>query len=226
MGFRIVLNFERPPQEIIKGFQDLCTGNIADVMGRFHTTIGLRHFNNPGLHMVGTALTVRTIATDNLMIHKALDMAEPGDVIVVEGEGNISRALLGEIMCRIAKARGVAGFVVDGAIRDVEGIRNLGLPVYAKGANPAGPFKEGPGEINVPICCAGTVVNPGDILVGDDDGIVVVPREEAAEVLARARKKAAEEAETFKKINTGLLDRTWIDKTLETKGCEIISYKE
>ncbi|GEA17448.1 MAG: hypothetical protein PWR22_329 [Moorella sp. (in: firmicutes)] len=221
-GFRIIANIERASKELIEGFRGLCTGNIADVLGRFHTTIGLRHFNNPGLHMVGTAFTVRTTASDNLMIHKAINMAEPGDVIVIEGEGNISRALLGEIMCRMAQARGLAGFVVDGAIRDAAGIRNLDFPVYAKGINPAGPFKEGPGEINVPICCAGAVVHPGDILVGDDDGVVVIPKEQAEEVLVKAKEKAVEEAEIFKQIAAGTVDRTWVDKILQAKGCKII----
>ena len=133
----------------------------------------------------------------SLMFHQALDMAQPGDIIVVDGSGDMNRALAGEIMMRFASLKGIAGIVVDGCLRDLDGIRNLSMPVYAKGVTPQGPYKAGPGEINVPVVCGGQVVLPGDILVGDADGIVVIRQQDALDVLAAAVKKKASEDKTF-----------------------------
>jgi RraA family protein len=221
LGFRMESDGKRLPQEITDQFRTIGTTIIADAMGRFHTMNGIRHYNNPGARLIGTALTVRTIIGDNLMIHKAIDMAQPGHVIVVEGGGDVTRALLGEIMCRIGQKRQIAGFVVDGAIRDAEAIRQMGFPVFAKGVNPAGPYKEGPGQINVGISCAGTAVHPGDLIVGDDDGVVVVPYENAAEVLLQARKICDYEEEMLRQIEAGTLDRSWVDQTLQEKGFKL-----
>lgn len=220
-AFRIESIENRHPPEIVDRFRAISTSIIADAMGRFHTMNGIRHYNEPGTRMVGVALTVRTICGDNLMIHKAIDMAQRGDVVVVEGGGVTSRALLGEIMCKIGQKKGIAGYVVDGAVRDAEAIRQSGFPVFAKGLNPAGPFKEGPGQINVAINCAGATVQPGDIVVGDDDGVVIVPHELVLDVLQQVSRIIAYEERMLEQIEAGTIDRGWVDQTLLAKGCRI-----
>lgn len=136
--------------------------------------------------MLGTALTVRTAPGVNLLVHAALDVAQPGDVLVVDGGGDLSRAIAGELMAARALILGVQGFVIHGAVRDAAGFRRRAFPVYARGTTPAGPYKESPGEVNVAIGCGGVVVHPGDIVVGDEDGVAMVPRGPAVEV-ARAQ---------------------------------------
>lgn len=218
LGFRIETNNRRVSNEVMEQYAAISTTIIGDALGRFHTMTSIRHYNKPGTRMVGSALTVRTIVGDNLMIHKAIDLGQPGDVIIVEGGGDLGRALLGEIMSKIGQKKGISGYVVDGAIRDAEAIKEMEFPVFAKGVNPAGPYKEGPGQINVGITCAGASVNPGDLIVGDDDGVVVIPYELVSETLLEAQKICAKEAEMLMQIESGTLDRSWINQTLENKG--------
>jgi regulator of RNase E activity RraA len=163
-------------------------------------------------------LTVRVRAGDNLMIHKALQLGQPGDVLVIDGGGCIDRALIGEIMKNVARARGFVGLVIDGAIRDSAAFRDDGFPCYARGVCHRGPYKDGPGEINVPVSISGMVVNPGDIVVGDDDGVVFIAPEEAEAVAAASQRKLAEEAVTLEAIERGAYDDRWIDATLLHKG--------
>ncbi|MDN5313326.1 MAG: hypothetical protein PWQ68_2300 [Thermoanaerobacteraceae bacterium] len=223
-GFRVITNIKRPPRELVESFREFCTPNIADNMNRFFCVASeIKMINQvKDLKMVGTALTVKTRMADNLMVHKALEIAKPGDVIVVDAAGDTTNAILGEIMVRIAMKRNLAGYLIDGCIRDSGAIRELDFPVFARGANPKGPYKDGPGEINVPVCCGGVVIRPGDILVGDEDGVVVIPPEEAEDILEKTRKIAAKEKVMFEEIEKGTIDRSWIDKALKEKGCEII----
>jgi len=218
MGLRMEHAQTRLPREIIDGLKAIGSTIIADAMGRFNAMKGIKHFNEPHVRMAGQALTVKTIPGDNLMIHKAIDIGSYGDVMVVDGGGDIERALLGEIMCKIGQKNGISGYVVDGAIRDAEAIRQMGFPVFAKGTNPGGPFKEGPGKINVAISCAGVPVNPGDVIVGDSDGVVVVPYEQAAEVLEKAKSVQAYELDVLDQIEAGTLDRSWVDELIKKKG--------
>lgn len=218
LGFRINSNDKRLSGEIIGQFEGFSTTMIADALGRCHTMDNMRHWNGPDIRMIGTALTVKTVSGDNLMLHKALDVAEPGDVIVIEGGGYTGKAILGEIICRIGQTKGIAGYVVDGAVRDVEEIRQMNFPVFSKGVNPAGPLHEGPGQINVAVSCAGVSVSPGDLIMGDSNGVVVVPYELAVEVLKAARKIKIYEKETLSRIESGTLDRGWVDRTLREKG--------
>jgi RraA family protein len=143
--------------------------------------------------LLGTAITVKVPIGDNLLFHEALDIALPGDVIVVDGAGDLNRSLAGELMMRFAQEKGLAGVIVDGCVRDLQGIQTLTMPVYAIGITPQGPYKNGPGEVNVPIACAGQVVFPGDILVGDRDGIVVIRAEIAHELASIAQRKKMDE---------------------------------
>ncbi|WP_158742391.1 RraA family protein [Acidisphaera sp. L21] len=187
---------------LIAEFKTAQTAIISDNLSRLPGSPGLRPFHKGGV-MVGTALTVRTRGGDNLAIHEALALVRPGDVVVVDGGGDVSRALIGEIMMTIAIHRGAAGMVIDGAIRDVGAIAAGDFPVYARAAIHLGPYKNGPGEINVPVTIGGMVVEPGDIIVGDEDGIVAFPQSDAAELLIAVRKQEAKEADTLQSIREG-----------------------
>jgi len=149
IGFRIYTKIERPSRELVEGFKDIPVANIADNMGRISCVDSyIKPFNHVGL--LGTAFTVKAPLGDNLMFHKAIDMAQPGDIIVVDGEADMNHSLCGEIMFRYAMSRGIAGFLIDGCIRDAASLKDLDFSVYARGVNPKGPYKNGPGEINIP----------------------------------------------------------------------------
>lgn len=220
-GFRIYTKIERPSYELVKKFIDVPVANMADNMGRITCVdTAIKPYNK--MKMVGSAVTVKAAMGDNLMFHKAMDMAGEGDIIVVDGEGCMNHSICGEIMMRYAMSRGIEGFIIDGCIRDVEALQELEFSVYARGVQPKGPYKNGPGEINVPVSIGGQVVNPGDILCCDMDGIVVIKPSDAEYVLEKAMKHNEDEKVKFEKIAKGELNKTWVDKELAEKGCEII----
>lgn len=224
IGFRVFLQRNLPSPEVVEGFRSLPPANVADCMGRLSaisSEIKLLSSPRDGL-MIGVALTVKARPGDNLMIHKALNMAGPGDIIVVSNEGDRSQSLVGEIIVTYAQYKGLAGLVFDGPIRDIDAISEMEIPVYGTGTTPGGPFKEGPGEVNVPIACGGMHINPGDILLGDADGVIVIPRDDAASLLEIARKFSAGDRAKVLAAANGSADRSWVDKTLATKNCEII----
>ena len=199
IGNRIFTKVERPDPALLEAFRGLPSSNINDEINRLFCMHDYIRLLNPAKArpLLGTAITVKAPIGDNLFFHQALDMAEPGDIIVVDGGSGCNRSLAGEIMLRFACKKGLAGIVVDGCLRDWDGIETLDMPIYAKGVTPQGPFKFGPGEVNVPIACGGQVVFPGDILVGDKDGIVVIRRQDAPAVAEAAQKKKAGEDKTF-----------------------------
>ena len=171
-------------------------------------------------YLAGPALTVRCRPGDNLLIHKALTMARPGDVIVVDAGGDLTNALFGEIMVATAVALGVAGVVLNGAMRDSEEIGAGEFPLYAAGVTHRGPYKDGPGEINLPIAIDGMVIHPGDLMLGDADGLLCVPFDEAEALLAATHKKMAAEKQMLADIAAGTLDTAWIDAALRRMGCD------
>lgn len=195
---------------IIDALRDIPAALISDNMRRIVGTAALRPYHRSG-GMVGTAVTVRVRRGDNLAIHRAFEYCRPGDVLVVDGGGDVTQALLGEIMSMYAESIGVAGLVLDGAIRDVAAIREKDFPVFARGVTHKGPYKAGPGEINVPVSIDGLVIHPGDIVVGDDDGLVAFPQEEAEYLIGKARAQMRKEADTIQSIKEGRFDRSWID---------------
>lgn len=185
IGFRIYQDFKRPDSALVEKFRGIPSSNIGDILNRLSCMRpNIIPFNDKPL--LGVAFTVKLPAGDNLMLHRALDLAKPGDIIVVDGEGEGTRSLMGEMMLDYAVKRGIGGFVIDGMVRDGNALRNGPIPFYAIGLTPQGPYKNGPGEINVPIACGGQVVFPGDILVGDEDGIVVIHPEFAEELAEEA----------------------------------------
>lgn len=220
-GFRIYTKINRPSRDLIQGFEGIPVANIGDCVNR-NACIDARIRPLNGAPMLGSALTVRARPGDNLLVYKAIEMAQPGDVIVVAAQGELANATIGEIMITWAKRRGVAGFIIDGAVRDAEAIKKMDIPVYAVGVTPNGPYKEGPGEINVPVSLRGMVVRPGDILVGDGDGVIVIAPEEAAGILEKAKAVFTKEAGIMKDIEADRWDASWIDKILIDKGCEFI----
>ena len=190
----IKLSIERPPQRVIEGFKGLATTALADFLTLESVMRGQIRPLWPDMPRVaGPAYTVRTPRHDNLMLHAAIYHAEPGDVIVVEA-GDDEMAVAGGNVCAVARRRGVAGFVIDGVIRDVAESRAIGFPLFARGLSPIPGGKDGPGDIGVPITCGGVRVNPGDVVVADQEGIVVVARGRAEAILKDARAKAAKDA--------------------------------
>jgi RraA family protein len=220
VGLRINETIDRPQKSLIDAFKGLPVANIGDSVNRtFCMHPSIRPYNDNLL--AGPAFTVKARPGDNLMLHKALDLAAPGDIIVVDGQGDMSNALIGELMVLWAIKRGLGGIIIDGAIRDVTRLKTVSIPVYAAGVTPAGPYKEGPGEINFAVVCGGVVVNPGDIIVGDADGVVVIRPGDAANVLEKANAKSRDEQQTLRDIENGTWARGWVDSTLVAKGCEL-----
>ena len=220
IGFRV-----RPrvsaDKALVTVFDGVPTSIASDNMGRlFAGGCGLRPLHRGGV-LLGTAFTVRTRPGDNLMVHKAIDMAEPGDVVVVDAGGDLTNAIIGEIMLSIAARRGLAGFVIDGAVRDTDHIGASSLPVYARGVSHRGPYKDGPGELNGPVSVGGMPVMPGDIILGDADGILAIPQADAAEVARLSRAQMARERAILDSIADGTIDRSWVDATLKARGCSL-----
>jgi RraA family protein len=220
IGFRIAARTRRIAPKLVAAFRTLPVANVSDSMARMSAGGARLRPMHAGGVLAGPAFTVRTRPGDNLMIHKALDIAEPGDVIVVDAGGDLTNALIGEIMTSYAESRGIAGMVIDGAIRDSAELRQSQFPVYAAGVTHRGPYKDGPGEINVRVSLGGMVVTPGDLILGDADGLLCVPFEEAETVLAAAQAKHADEEKTIAAIKRGEgQNRAWIDATLQRLGC-------
>jgi 4-hydroxy-4-methyl-2-oxoglutarate aldolase len=203
--FPINREIERPGKEVIAGYRELATGNICDAMGRYG---GMSASIKPILEkctMVGPAVTVKIYPADNLMLHKATEVAKAGDVLVVDAAGYPDMAILGDLLCLVCKTKGIEGIVLDGGVRDIEGIRDLDFPVFAKGITPVGPLKDSPGSINVPIHCGGMPVMPGDLIVGDADGVAVVPKGRIQEVLEKGRAIMEKERKMRERIQKGEL---------------------
>ena len=191
---------------------------IGDVMGRLTGTTALRPVHRSPLAVCGNAVTVRVRAGDNLLIHRALDMLQPGDVLLVDGEGDVSRALVGEIMMTSARVKGAVAFVMDGAVRDVDAFEEHRFPCWARGISLRGPYKDGPGSINQPVTVGGMLVHPGDVVVADTDGVIAVRPDEALAVAKLAHEKVAHERQTIADILAGKYSSDWVKTTLAQKG--------
>jgi RraA family protein len=220
IGFRILPMPARPAKKLVKALAAMVTPHLSDNMNRMVAGGAALRPMHRGGKLCGPAFTVKVAPGDNLMVHKAIDTASPGDVIVVDAGGDLTHAIIGDIMSSYAEKRGVAGFVIYGAIRDSAEIGLRRFPVYACGVTHRGPYKNGPGEINTPIALGGMVVHPGDIVVGDADGVVAVPLAHAEEILALAKAQFAKETALLEAITAGKADRHWVDETLRQRGCD------
>lgn len=219
-GFQIRTRKRMVSSELVEAFRQLPVANVSDCMARmFAGGPQLRPVHQHEFVLAGPALTVRCRPGDNLLLHHALDIATPGDVIVVDAGGDLTTAIMGEIMAAIAIKNKVAGIIINGAIRDMFEIRKMGLPLYAAGTTHRGPYKDGPGEINTPIAIGGMVIEAGDLILADGDGVLAVPFDNAKEILSAAKsKKKAEDAELLR-ISNGTSDRAWVMETLNARGC-------
>lgn len=219
LGLQILQRRRQVSTQIVDAFRGLPVANISDCMTRMSAGGPRLRPMHKGGPLAGPALTVKCRPGDNLMIHKALTLAQPGDVIVVDAGGDLTNALFGEIMVATAVKIGLAGVVLDGAVRDSEEIGQGDFPLYAAGVTHRGPYKDGPGEINVPIAIDGMVIHPGDLIVGDADGLLCVPFDEAEPLLAATHRKMEAEKKMLADIAAGRLDTSWIDATLKRIGC-------
>lgn len=218
-GYRIHPRAAGPEAGVVQAFKAIPVAAIGDAMSRNVGAIGLRQYHaRLEAVLCGPAVTVRVRPGDNLMIHKALMMVQPGDVLVIDGGGDVSQALVGGLMRTTCLARGLGGLVIDGAIRDLCEWAQDGMPIFARGHTHRGPSKDGPGEINVPVACAGLAVLPGDLIVGDADGVIAVPAAEAAEVLRRSQAHLAREAVIRETNRSGTADPERFDAVLRAKG--------
>jgi 4-hydroxy-4-methyl-2-oxoglutarate aldolase len=212
-------DFERVSPEIVRKSNQYAASILADVAGRRGTLDGRITPLSPKLKMAGPAFTIEVRPGDNLMIHAAMSMAKPGDILVVDGKGDRTCALMGAIMINACKKLGLGGVILDAAVRDIDEIRELGFPVYSVGTNPNGPTKFVPGRINWPISCGGITVNPGDLVVGDADGVVVIEREKAESLLDLAAKKVSDERARIADIVAGRnLRPKWLEASLVAAG--------
>jgi regulator of RNase E activity RraA len=217
LGFRVLTAPPRLDAALVESFRGLATPNIADAMGRFNfMDAGIQ--SRSGFALCGLAVTVTARPADNLMVHKALQVATPGDIVVVNTCGNTTSAVFGGLMCNSAAAAKLGGIVVDGAIRDIDDLRALQFPAYSRTVCAGGCDKDGPGEVNVPVSCGGAVVSPGDIIVGDDEGVVVIPRGDAEEVLKAVHALVDRERKRVAEIKAGVVFRPDVDELLRKRG--------
>jgi RraA family protein len=221
-GFRVQTSGPRPERALTDQLRAFDTPDISDLLNRMYAVDpGIKSLS--GLHRIcGPVCTVKVFPGDNLMVHKALDVARPGDIIVVDARGSLQNAVLGDIICTKAKHRKIAGFVVDGLIRDLPAILELDFPVFARGTSPIGPLHRGPGEINYPVCCGGMVVNPGDVVVGDAAGLVIVPQDILQELLLRLEARKANSASYLANVKQGVFSNKWVDLVLEQHQCQVL----
>lgn len=226
-GLQIRETFTRLPKEIVEAFSKYPAANVGDASNRMFSMNSAIRPLGKGKSICGTAFTVKSAMADNFMFHKALSMAQPGDVIVVDCCGDMNYSVCGDVMYRYAISRGIVGFVVNGCVRDLDFLSENDFPVYGLGSTPRGPYKSPVGEINFDIACGGQVVHPGDIILGDADGITVIRKEDAETLLAKM--PSVVEKETF--MGDIIVSGEWeqkspillnVNKQIDVLGFEII----
>lgn len=224
IGNRVYLKRNLPDPKLVQRFSKLPTADVADCMSRTSAlSPEIQLQSSPDNYMCGVALTVKARAGDNLMLHQAMKMAQAGDVIILSNEGDRSRALMGEMMYKyLADFKKVAGIVIDGPIRDLDVIAHEKCPIFATGSTPQASYKEGPGEVNVPISVGGVAVMPGDIVLGDRDGVVIVPRKDAPAIIEQAEAITAGDRVKVQKASAGEIDHSWLAGTMEEKGVAFV----
>lgn len=221
-ALRVFMNTTRPERESFAVFDGVPTGNICDAMDRFGAMDYRIQALDRTVRMCGPALTVRTRPGDNLALYKALDVARPGDVLVIATYDYQVGSTFGDLVVNIAKQKQLAGLVCDGLCRDASGIRTLGLPIFVRGTSPSSPQKDGPGEIGAPVSCGSVTVAPGDIVVGDEDGVVVVPRRDIEIVSERLKMVIKKEERMLADIEAGVLISDSVKALFEERGVEVV----
>jgi RraA family protein len=218
-GFRIRRTISRPRPEIVEQFAQFSTPDISDLMNRLYTMAsGIQNLVNDQA-ICGTAVTVKVFPGDNLMVHKALDIAQPGDILVVDAGSTLMNGVIGDLVATKARHRGIQAFVIDGLIRDLPGIQEVDVPTYARGVSPIGPLHRGPGEVNFPVSCGGIVVMPGDIIIGDKNGVTVVRSDFAEDILRLAYTQRDALESYVANVKKGVFSNDWVDDILNDAGC-------
>lgn len=223
-GFRIRQNIERLDVPTMQQLSKFDVPDISDLLNRLYAIDPEIRCLSGRYRLCGPACTVKVFPGDNLMVHKALDVAKPGDIIVVDGSGSGTRtnALIGDIICTKARHRGIQGFVIDGLIRDLPAIKSLGYPVFARGTTAIGPLHRGPGEINFPVACGGTVVNPGDVIMADEAGMVSVPRDIVQSVVEILECQQDTNQTYLAAVQRGEFSNAWVDNLLSQHECPVV----
>jgi RraA family protein len=214
----IVRDFQRVSADLVRQASQYQPAILADVAGRRGALHGRIAALRPRMKLAGPALTVEVRPGDNLMIHAAMAMAKPGDVLVIDGKGDQTAALMGTIMMTACRQLGIAGVVIDGAVRDSLEIDEMDFPVFSVGMNPNGPTKQVGGRIGHPVTVGGVTVHPGDFVIGDADGVVVVERDKLESLLPLAAKKVADESARIAQIKQGKTSASWLDAALRSAG--------
>lgn len=218
MNQDIIKDFPRVSPDLVKQAAGFQAAILADVAGRRGAMHGRIQALRPRMQVAGPAFTVEVRPGDNLMIHAAISLAKPGDVLVIDGKGDQTAALMGTIMMTACKQLGIAGVIIDGAARDSLEIDEMDYPVFSVGTNPNGPTKNVGGRIGHPISCGGVSVNPGDFVLADADGVVVVEREKLAALIPVAHKKVEDEAKRIAQIKEGNTAASWLQASLVAAG--------
>lgn len=222
-GNRIYTKINRPDSALVKQFATLASANFSDVMSRaFCMWPSIKPLNKDAI-VAGPALTVKARAGDNFFLHAALDLAQPGDVIVINTEGSDTDALMGEIMAAYAKSRGIAGVITEGSVRDSKILSAMeNFHIFSAAIGNQGPQRDGPGEVNTIISCGGVVVRPGDIVMGDCDGVVVIPKEHGKDVLEAAQALSVKEDAMLTEAKKGNFNRPWVEECLKKMSTVVI----
>jgi regulator of RNase E activity RraA len=205
------------PASLVTAFEKVVTPHLSDNLDRMAGITALHRFHR-ARKLVGTAFTVKTRPGDNLPIYHAMPLLQPGHVLVIDGGGDMNNALVGDLILTYLLQRGCVGLVVDGVVRDTAAFLEADFPCYARGVSHRGPYKNGPGALNVPVAIAGQVVNPGDIVVGDEDGLVTFPQSDAERLLEAARRSAAKEDAIRAEILTGRVGQSWLEPFLRKQA--------
>lgn len=214
-GFRVFPRQRKVTDDVVKKYASIPVANISDCMSRMQAGGSRLRPMHKGGKIAGAAITVKTRPGDNLVVHRALDLAEPGDIVVVDAGGDLTNAIIGELMVAHCVFRKLGGIVINGAIRDLDAIQSGTFPVFAAGVTHRGPYKDGPGEINVPISIEGMVINPGDLIVGDADGLLAIGYDDLETVYNAAKAKNDLEAQQMAEIVSGKWDRDWVTSMLD-----------
>jgi len=221
-GFRIRTDFKRLESIVYRQLARFETPDVSDMLNRLYAVDSeIRSLTNPKHRICGPVCTVKVFPGDNLMVHKVLDIAKPGDIVAIDASGSKMNAVIGDIICTKARHRGIQAFIVDGLIRDLPQIQELDFPVFARGETPIGPLHRGPGEINYPIALGGIVVNPGDVIVADAAGIVAAPQDIVAELIRRLKVHEAGSREYIDAVQQGEFSNAWVDDLLAEQNCVI-----